>query len=103
MCKHVRMLVKAPEGWTRHFARRVLQERGAVVLPALAAWIASQAPNPPNEANLLEKVEVEVDVDVRRPVVVVVRLADPRPDQRPVDRPIDPGVGEEAYRHTGAR
>jgi putative heme-binding domain-containing protein len=31
--------LKAPEGWTRHHARRVLKERGAAaVLPALKAW-----------------------------------------------------------------
>jgi putative heme-binding domain-containing protein len=31
--------LKAPEDWTRHFARRVLKERGARVQPALAAWV----------------------------------------------------------------
>ncbi|HMC89212.1 MAG TPA: PVC-type heme-binding CxxCH protein, partial [Gemmataceae bacterium] len=31
--------LKAPEDWTRHFAKRVLKERGATVLPALATWV----------------------------------------------------------------
>ncbi len=46
----------APEGWTRHFARRVMQERGSkAVLPALQAWVATLDPRKPaDEPNLLE-------------------------------------------------
>jgi putative heme-binding domain-containing protein len=39
--------LKAPEDWTRHFARRVLKERGAAaVTPALAAWAAKLGGEP---------------------------------------------------------
>ncbi len=31
--------LKAPEDWTRHHAKRVLKERGASVIPALASWV----------------------------------------------------------------
>src|SRR5262245_5553227 len=35
--------LKDPEQWTRHFAKRVLKERGAkTVLPALDKWVADQ-------------------------------------------------------------
>src|SRR5262249_12623637 len=37
--------LKAPEDWTRHFAKRVLKERGKAVLPALAAWVAHLEPS----------------------------------------------------------
>ncbi|WZO99938.1 c-type cytochrome [Isosphaeraceae bacterium EP7] len=38
--------LKSPEDATRHFARRVLKERGATeVIPALAAWTAALAPD----------------------------------------------------------
>jgi putative heme-binding domain-containing protein len=45
-----------PEGWTRHFARRVLQERGSrTVLPALQAWVGSHDPRKAeDEPKLLE-------------------------------------------------
>src|SRR5262249_31114898 len=36
--------LKAPEDWTRHFAKRVLKERGKEVLPALAAWVQKLDP-----------------------------------------------------------
>lgn len=43
--------LKAPEDWTRHFARRELVERGsAEVLPALAAWVRTLS----DEHDLLE-------------------------------------------------
>ncbi len=48
--------LKSPEDWTRHFAKRVLKERGrAQVLRPLADWIASLDKNDPNhEHQLLE-------------------------------------------------
>src|SRR5437764_5393608 len=47
--------LKAPEDWTRHFAKRVLKERGKEVLPALAAWVAHLEPSEPGyEHQLLE-------------------------------------------------
>ncbi|WP_250847021.1 PVC-type heme-binding CxxCH protein [Aquisphaera insulae] len=40
--------LKAPEGWTRHQARRVLKERGAaMVAPALEAWVKRLDPKAP--------------------------------------------------------
>lgn len=47
--------LKSPEGWTRHFARRVLKDRGAkVVLPGLDAWVAKLPDEPASEAHKLE-------------------------------------------------
>lgn len=44
----------APEGWTRHMARRVLQERGAeTVLPELKEWTASLLAGPKSAEPLL--------------------------------------------------
>jgi putative heme-binding domain-containing protein len=45
-----------PEGWTRHFARRVMQEHGGkAVLPSLQAWVGTLDPRKPeNEPHLLE-------------------------------------------------
>ena len=40
--------LKAPEDWTRHFAKRVLKDRGrAEVAGPLAAWVAGLAPTDP--------------------------------------------------------
>jgi putative heme-binding domain-containing protein len=36
--------LKAPEDWTRHFAKRVLKERGSSVVPELAAWVRALNP-----------------------------------------------------------
>jgi putative heme-binding domain-containing protein len=47
--------LEASEAWTRHHARRVLQERGTSVVPALAAWVAKHNDGTPaNEPHLLE-------------------------------------------------
>jgi putative heme-binding domain-containing protein len=48
--------LKAPEDWTRHFAKRVLKERGKKeVLPALAAWVKRLDPKDADcEQHLLE-------------------------------------------------
>jgi putative heme-binding domain-containing protein len=47
--------LRAPEGWTRHFARLVLRERGAKeVLPALAAWVKELGDAPANEPHRME-------------------------------------------------
>ena len=41
--------LKAPEGWTRHFARRVLKDRGKAAVEApLRAWVAGLDPDDPN-------------------------------------------------------
>src|SRR5256714_12903254 len=36
--------LKSPEDWTRHHAKRVLKERGARAVPALAAWVSRLDP-----------------------------------------------------------
>jgi putative heme-binding domain-containing protein len=47
--------LKAPEDWTRHFAKRVMKERGEEVLPALAAWVQKlDAKDADHEHRLLE-------------------------------------------------
>jgi putative heme-binding domain-containing protein len=47
--------LKVPEDWTRHFAKRVLKERGKEVLPALAAWVQKlDAKDADHEHHLLE-------------------------------------------------
>jgi putative heme-binding domain-containing protein len=46
--------LEAPEGWTRHFARLVIRERGKKeMLPALAAWAAGFNPTKPEHEPLL--------------------------------------------------
>ncbi len=41
--------LKAPEGWTRHFAKRVLKDRGKAVVEApLRAWVAALNPADPD-------------------------------------------------------
>src|SRR5262249_16932526 len=58
--------LKSPEGWTRHFARRVMQERGrAAVLPALGAWVKNlDARQAENETHLLEALWTYQALDV---------------------------------------
>ena len=47
--------LKSPEDWTRHFAKRVLKERGAIVVPELAAYVkANDANDPEAEHQRLE-------------------------------------------------
>jgi putative heme-binding domain-containing protein len=57
--------LKAPEDWTRHFAKRVLKERGAVILPALASWVQKLDSADPNyEHHLLEALWTYQALDV---------------------------------------
>jgi putative heme-binding domain-containing protein len=62
-------MLKVPEGWTRHQARRVLIERGPKeVLPALAAWVKSIGPGTKNrEENLLEALWTYQALDTPEP------------------------------------
>jgi putative heme-binding domain-containing protein len=60
--------LKAPEGWTRHFAKRVLKERGKQVLPELAAWVKRLDPaDPDHEHHLLEALWTYQSLDVVEP------------------------------------
>jgi putative heme-binding domain-containing protein len=60
--------LKAPEDWTRHFAKRTLKERGANVIPKLAAWVGSLDPaDPEHEHHLLEALWTYQSLDVVEP------------------------------------
>jgi putative heme-binding domain-containing protein len=60
--------LKAPEGWTRHFAKRVLKERGKKVLPELAAWVKRLDPaDADHEHHLLEALWTYQSLDVVEP------------------------------------
>jgi putative heme-binding domain-containing protein len=60
--------LKAPEDWTRHQAKRVLKERGAAVLPDLAAWVARLDPVEPEcEHHRLEALWTYQALDVPEP------------------------------------
>jgi putative heme-binding domain-containing protein len=61
--------LKAPEDWTRHFAKRVLKERGAKeVVPALQQWIARLDPrDAEREHHLLEGLWTYQSLDVIEP------------------------------------
>jgi putative heme-binding domain-containing protein len=69
--------LKAPEDWTRHFAHRVLKERGAdAVLPALKDWTAKlDAANPDDEPHLLEALWTYQAFDVVEPKLLHVLLS----------------------------
>jgi putative heme-binding domain-containing protein len=68
--------LKAPEDWTRHFARRVLKEQGAkAVVPELAAWVAKLDPaTPANEPALLEALWTYQALDAVEPKLLTVLL-----------------------------
>ncbi len=69
--------LKEPEGWTRHFARRVLKERGAKeVLPALAAWVKTlDRQKAEDEPHLLEGLWTYQSLDVVEPALLKTLLA----------------------------
>lgn len=60
--------LKSPEDWTRHHAKRLLKERGASVLPALAAWVNGlMAVEPDYEHHRLEALWTYQSLDVVEP------------------------------------
>lgn len=69
--------LKAPEGWTRHFARLVLKERGAdAVVPALTEWFLNlDAGDPQVEQHRLEALWTFQALDVVEPTVLKIVLA----------------------------
>jgi putative heme-binding domain-containing protein len=69
--------LKAPETWTRLFAKRVLKERGAEkVLPDLSRWVKNLDANDVNyEHNLLEALWTYQSLDVFEPDLVKKLLA----------------------------
>jgi putative heme-binding domain-containing protein len=73
--------LKAPEDWTRQNAKRVLKERGASVIPALAGWVkALDATVPEFEHQKLEALWTYQALDVVEPDLLasVLRANDPR-------------------------
>ncbi len=71
----------APEDWTRHFAKRVLKERGASILPDLAAWVKAIDPHTPDaEHRRLEALWTYQSIDVPEPDLLskLLASADPR-------------------------
>jgi putative heme-binding domain-containing protein len=67
--------LKAPEGWTRQQAKRVLKERGAKVVPALAAWVKHLDPaDPDHEHQLLEALWTYQSLDVVEPDLLAALL-----------------------------
>jgi putative heme-binding domain-containing protein len=68
--------LKAPEDWTREQAKRVLKERGAPVVPVLAAWVASLDPaDAANDHHLLEALWTYQALDVPEPALLERLLA----------------------------
>jgi putative heme-binding domain-containing protein len=68
--------LKAPEQWTRHFAKRVLKERFAkAVEPALAKWVAGlDAKDPDHEHHLVEALWTYQSLDVVEPKLLTAVL-----------------------------
>ncbi len=68
--------LKAPEDWTRHFAKRVLKERGAkAVLPELAAWVQKlDSADPAREHHLLEALWTYQALDTVEPKLLATLL-----------------------------
>ena len=69
--------LKSPESWTRHFAKRVLKERGATAVVApLVAWTSALDANDLNyEHNLLEALWTYQTVNVVEPELLGKLLA----------------------------
>jgi len=73
--KDVLDALKSPEDWTRHFAKRVLKERGSKVVPDLAAWVQKlDAADPGREHHLLEALWLYQSLDVVEPKLLGVVL-----------------------------
>jgi len=70
--------LKAFEDWTRHFARRVLKERGAAALPELAAWVKALDPADPEfEHHRLEALWAYETLDTVEPDLLTHALNSP--------------------------
>ncbi len=76
--------LKASEGWTRHFAKRILKEREAeVVLPSLADWVAKLDPSDVDvEHQRLEALWVYQSLDIPEPDLLATLLHSPEPRAR---------------------
>ena len=75
--------LKDPEDWTRHFAKRVIKERGPAVLPALAAWVKGLDPADPEvEHHRLEALWAYETLDTVEPDLLTRTLNSPDPRVR---------------------
>ena len=76
--------LRAPEDSTRHFAKRVLKERGAAeVLPHLASWTKGLDPESANfEHDRLEALWTYQSLDVPEPDLLAATLDSPDPQVR---------------------
>jgi putative heme-binding domain-containing protein len=76
--------LKSPEGYTRHFAKRVLKERGAKdVIPQLAAWVKELDPKSAAfEHNRLEALWMYQSLDVAEPELLAAVLNSPNANAR---------------------
>lgn len=76
--------LKATEGWTRHFAKRILKERGTeAVVPALGDWLAKLDPaDPQSEHHKLEALWTYQSLDVPEPDLLTALLHSPEPKVR---------------------
>jgi putative heme-binding domain-containing protein len=67
--------LKAPEQWTRHFAKRVFKERGRKVVPELVAWVKRLNPaDSGHEHDLLEALWTYQSLDVVEPDLLAALL-----------------------------
>jgi putative heme-binding domain-containing protein len=75
---HLLEALRAPEGWTRHFARRVLQERSNAVLSDLNAWTAKLPDGGDGDPLRLEALWTYQALDVVEPKLLgrLLRSAD---------------------------
>ena len=75
--------LKAPEDWTRHFAKRVMKERGAAVLPELAAWVKAINPGDPEaDHQRLEALWTYESLNTPEPELLSKLLSSPDPRVR---------------------
>src|SRR5262249_59842326 len=75
--------LKPPEDWPRHQAKRVLKERGAKVLPALATWLKKvETAGKADEHLLLEALWVYQTLDVTEPQLLARLLEAKEPHIR---------------------
>ena len=74
--EHLLDSLREPEDWTRHFARRVMKERGKKdVLPALERWTARlDTKKPTDEVHLLEALWTYQSLDVVEPKLLQTLL-----------------------------
>ena len=75
--------LKVPEGWTRHFAKRVLAERDPKeVVPVLAEWLKALPADTANDHHRLEALWTYQTLDIVEPVLLKQLLQSGNPNIR---------------------